>query len=255
MRKHRTSKRLSLFGMMLLLFMPGVALGSTDPEDLLNATRDACADLPGVSYSFVQTQTVGEDRWTITARGRQARSDDAASIGFTQGLFRFEGTIEQDGQRQPFAFAYDGQSLYGRNPGDAELKILERPSMHDIFEALDPRLRLVGMPPLTAAEPFADAPDRGTVLTAAEVRDAQPVGGVACQALVVRIAATAPDGSKHDLESSWTIGRDDHLPRIHESRTGRLEIRELKVLSADEAKDGASFRIADDPPTSRPARS
>jgi hypothetical protein len=230
----------------------GLAHGQAQPDELLDLARRACLAMPGVTYSFEQQQRVGEERWTISGTARQARSANFASIGFTEGLFRFEGTLEQRGKKQPFALAYDGERLYVRNPGEADVNVIERPTMTDLFDAVDPRLQMIGLPPLSAAAPFEGDPDRGTMLRAGDARDEARearVGDVACERIELTLSATAPDGTRHDIESTWAFGKDDHLPRRRDSATGRTEVQGMRALNPEEAADMNSFRLKAPPAT------
>jgi len=226
-------------------------VGEGRPDEMLDQARQACVAAPGVSYSFVQHGKVGGEECTISGTGRQARSQDAPTIYFTQGLFRFEGTIEQDKKSEPFAIAYDGENLFVRNPGQVQTEVIRRPTMKDVIASIEPRLQLIGMPPLTAAAPFeGDGQDR--TVRAGELLGRRDVAGVACDLQRVHVSATAPDGTKHDIESVWAFGGEDHLPRQHEGPTGTMELRDLCILSADDAADRASFRLPRAPAT-RPA--
>src|SRR3954465_9703947 len=200
-------------------------VGAGRLDEMLDQARQACVAAPGVSYSFVQHGKVGGEVCTVSGKGRQARSQDAPTTYFTQGLFRFEGTIEQDKKSEPFAIAYDGENLFVRNPGQVQTEVIRRPTMNDVFASIEPRLQLIGMPPLTAAAPF-EGDGQGRTVRAGERLGRRGGGGVACDVLRVQVSATAPDGTKHDIESVWALGAEDHLPRLHERPTGRTEVRD-----------------------------
>jgi hypothetical protein len=70
-----------------------------------------------------------------------------------------------------------------------------------------------------------------------------------CDPLRVIISAVAPDGSQHDIETTWLIGTADHLPRGRESRYGSLHVTELRVLEKQEIMEHATFRLTAAPAT------
>jgi hypothetical protein len=250
--KHRTISSLSVY--LTVLIATCVVARSTAPDDTLDQARQACVAVAGATYSFEHHHKLGDEVWTITGTARQARSGNVPTIYFTEGLFRFEGTIEQAGKREPFAIAYDGQKLFVRNPGQQQVDVIDGPSMNDVFSSVDPRLHLLGLPPLSAAAPFEVDAGRGSTIRAAEVLAERKVGGVACEMLRVQISATAPDRTKHDIESIWALGKDDHLPRAREGGMDRVEVGDLRVLAADEAADAKAFRIAEhDPAATQPS--
>lgn len=212
-------------------------------EDALERVRAACKDLRGVTYFMTEHRGSGDDQCILQYSARQARADDDTSIGFTEGLFRFDGTIEQGGKKESFAICYDGEKLFVRNPGEAEAIVIDAPTTADLLRALDPRLQMLGVPPLTAAAPFENSPDGRTVLHAEQLPGETRIADVVCVNLKIKISAIAPDGSQHDIESIWAVGKDDSLPRMRESEFGKVELRDLKVLGADGAADRTAFAI------------
>jgi hypothetical protein len=219
------------------------------PDELLDLATQACESASGVGYVFEEEHHVGNQHWKIAGTARQARAANVTSIGFTEGLFRFEGTVEQDGKKQAFGLAYDGKKLYAQNPGDAEMNVIEQPTMADVFASVDPRLQMLGVPPLSAAAPFAGAPDRGTTIRAVEVLPDKQIAKVRCELLRVSTSATAPDGTKHEIESTWAFGKDDYLPRMRQSAQGQIELRDLRVLQPEDAGNRRGFRLQREPTT------
>jgi len=219
------------------------------PDELLDLAKQACESAPGVVYVFEQEQHAGDQHWKIAGTARQARAANVTSIGFTEGLFRFEGTVEHDGKKQAFGLAYDGAKLYVQNPGDEEVHVIDQPAMTDMFASVDPRLHVLGVPPLTATAPFAGAPDRATTIRAAEILPDKQIAKVECELLRVTISATAPDGTKHEIESTWAFGKDDYLPRMRQSAQGQIELRDLRVLQPEDAGNRRGFRLQREPTT------
>jgi len=131
--------------LVLLTFCSVLVLGQ---ENILQASKEACANINSIEYEIIQKAAKGKyGRPYIKATIVQQKAD-VKNIGFERAMMKATGTIKERGVTKSFSFTYDGDNFLFEK-GESGIKKYTKPTKSLVTGLLQQHLFMMHIRPLS----------------------------------------------------------------------------------------------------------
>jgi peroxiredoxin len=212
----------------IITLAPAPGLRDQDAVRDLLAKAAQASRLNSVRYT-VEQRGIGEPGVAlprVTGTIIQQRAD-VPNAGHGGGKYLATGEISYpDGDKAPFAWSYDGQTLRVLDSEQRIVAIVETPNENDAGRMLGSETGLLPFGQFMNGDYWRQLVSEADAIA---LEPAAVVHGVRCDVIAVTQTFAAPDGRKITGTSRWSLGHEDHLPRAFETVSMRREITRLEL--------------------------